>query len=322
MKWLLERKVRHLRRRLLEDGLGEREARAYLDAIYRLRDNPGHLDFEHPKSFCDKANWLKLYYYDPLVCRCADKVGMRDYVAERVGSEFLVPVIGVYDSADAVDFAALPNRFAMKVNWGSGQNIICADRSKLDIEDARWKLAYWMRREQNHYFDGLEWGYRDIVPKIIVEEFLENAGDLPDYKFYCFNGRPKVCAVVRGRNSSEPSATFYDEEYRTLPMTMRGWRPIGRDVPKPVLWNRMLEAARTLSAPFPHVRVDFYVPAEGELKVGELTFWSSNGLTPHVPYEWDRKLGDMLKLPPKGEYRWGTKIAYKVWKHLDKRFGH
>ena len=302
MKWLLKRKVRHLRRKLLADGLSEREARAYLDAIYRLRDNPGHLDFENPKSFCDKVNWLKLYWYDPLVCRCADKVGMRDYVAEKVGTGFLVPVIGVCDSAEAVDFAALPNRFAMKVNWGSGQNIICVDKSKLDIEDAKWKLAFWMRREQNHYFDGLEWGYRDIVPKVIVEEFLENAGDLPDYKFYCFNGRPKVCAVVRGRNSSEPSATFYDEEYRTLPMTMRGWHPIGRDVPKPALWDRMLEAARTLSAPFPHVRVDFYIPAEGELKVGELTFWSSNGLTPHVPYEWDRRLGDMLQLPPKQDY--------------------
>ena len=305
MKWWLERKVRHLRRRLLADGLAEREARAYLDAIYRLRDNPSHLDFDRPKSFCDKANWLKLYWYDPLVCQCADKVGMRAYVAEKVGGSFLVPLVAVYDRAEDVDFAALPNRFAMKVNWGSGQNVICPDKARLDPDDVCRKLAHWMRRDQNHYFDGLEWGYRDIVPKIVVEEFLENAGDLPDYKFYCFNGQPRVVAVVRGRNSAAPTATFYDEAYRKLPMTMRGWKILDRDVPRPAQWDRMLAAARALSAPFPHVRVDFYIPAEGELKVGELTFWSSNGLTPHEPPEWDRRLGDMLELPPKGDYRWG-----------------
>ena len=227
---------------------------------------------------------------------------MRDYVVEKVGAGFLVPVIGVYDSVDAVDFATLPNRFAMKVNWGSGQNIICPDKAKLDVEEARRNLAYWMRPEQNHYFDGLEWGYLGITPKIVVEEFLENAGDLPDYKFYCFNGMPKVCAIVRGRNTSHPTATFYDADYRVLPMTMRGWKPIDEDVRCPAEWTRMLTAARTLCAPFPHVRVDFYIPAEGELKVGELTFWSSNGLTPHEPVEWDRKLGDMLTLPPKGAY--------------------
>jgi len=306
MKWWLRRKHRHLRARLLEKGLSEREARAYLDCIFKLRDNPGHLDFEHPKSFCEKANWLKLYYYDPLVCTCADKIGVRDYVSEKVGDSFLVPLVATYDRVEDVDFDKLPNRFAMKVNWGSGQNIICPDKAKLDVEDARRKLAYWMRPQSNHYYDGLEWGYWGITPRIVVEEFLENAGDLPDYKFYCFNGKPKVCAIVRGRNTDHPTATFYDAAYRKLPMTMRGWTWIETDVPRPAQWGRMLEAAAVLAAPFPHVRVDFYVPAEGELKVGELTFWSSNGLTPHEPREWDRKLGEMLTLPEKRAYRWGS----------------
>ena len=305
MKWLLKRRRRHLRAKLLAEGLTEREARAYLDCLFRLRGNRGHLDFERPKSFCEKANWLKLYYYDPLVCTCADKVAVRRYVSEKVGDSYLVPLLAVYDSAEAVDFAALPDRFAMKVNWGSGQNIICADKSKLDAGRSRRLLDCWMRREENHYFDGLEWGYRDIVPRIVVEEFLEDAGDLPDYKFYCFNGKPRVVAIVRGRNSSSPTATFYDESYRKLPMTMQGWKILDGDVARPRQWEQMLAAAATLAAPFPHVRVDFYVPADGVLRVGEMTFWSSNGLTPHEPLEWDRRLGDMLELPPKGEYRWG-----------------
>ena len=307
MKWWLTRKCRRLRRKLLERGLSEREARAYLDCIFKLRDNKGHLDFDAPKTFCDKLNWLKLYWYDPLVCRCADKVEMRGYVEERVGSSFLVPLVGVYDRAEHVDFDALPDRFAMKVNWGSGQNVICPDKSKLDAEVARRNLSYWMRRDQNHYYDGLEWGYRDIVPKIIVEEFLEGAGDLPDYKVYCFGGEPTVTAVIRDRGTDRFNAMFFDNDYRKLkPLMMRGnCKFTEEDFPRPEFWERMLDAARTLSAPFPHVRVDFYVPTDGELRVGELTFWSANGLTPHEPPEWDRRLGDMLKLPPKGEYRWG-----------------
>ena len=307
MKWFLKRKIRQLRRKLVEKGLTEREARAYLDAIYRFRDNPGHLDFEDPKTFCEKLNWLKLYWYDPLVGRCSDKAGVREYVTEKLGETFLVPLVAMYDSADEVDFAALPDRFAMKVSWGSGQNIICADKSKLDVGDARRMLAYWMGREQNHYFDGLEWGYRDIVPKIVVEEFLEDAGDLPDYKVYCFGGEPKVTAVIRDRGTDRFNAMFFDNDYRKLaPLMMRGKvRFTETDYPRPGFWTRMLDAARVLSAPFPHVRVDFYVPADGVLRVGEMTFWSANGLTPHEPPEWDRRLGDMLKLPPKGEYRWG-----------------
>ena len=307
MKWFLKKKIRHLRRKLVDEGLTEREARAYLDGTFRLRGNRGHLDFDDPKTYNDKLNWLKLYWYDPLVCTCADKIGVREHVSRTVGDSFLVPLIGTYDRVEDVDFGALPDRFAMKVNWGSGQNIICPEKSKLDIGDAKRKIIYWMRPEANHYFDGLEWCYRDIKPKILVEEYLENAGDLPDYKFYCFNGKPRVILIVRGRMTDSTTMDYFDERYSRLQFLMAGlgWNPSPVPPPKPALWDRMLEVAERLSAPFPHVRVDFYIPADGVLKIGELTFWTGNGMIPFDPPEWDRRLGDMLKLPPKGEYRWG-----------------
>ena len=303
MRWLLKRTCRQLREKLLAGGLTEKEARKYLDCQFRLRGNSGHLDFDEPKTFCDKLNWLKLYWHDPLVCKCADKVGVREYVAEKVGASFLVPLIGVYDSPEQVDFDALPGKFAMKVNWGSGQNVICPDKAKLDVEDARRKLSWWMRPASNHYYVGLEWGYCGLVPKILVEEFLEDADVIPDYKVYCFNGRPTLTAVIRGRGSDHFNAMFYTNAYEKRHLMMRGCTYSQEEYPKPPFWERMLEAAATLSAPFPHVRVDFYVPADGQLRVGEMTFWSANGLTPHEPPEWDRRLGDMLTLPPKAEYR-------------------
>lgn len=138
-------------------GLTKEEKRYILE--YQFERALGYkLDLDHPKSFNEKLQWLKLNYRNPLITKCADKYQIREYIKENLGEELLIPLLGVWDNVNDIDFNSLPNQFVLKVNWGSGQNIIVTDKSKLDIEDTKNKLSKWMKPENNHYFMGLEWG--------------------------------------------------------------------------------------------------------------------------------------------------------------------
>ncbi len=276
------------------DGLTQNEARFILEQQFKPQSGYP-LNLDNPKTFNEKIQWLKLYYHDPLMTKCADKVGVRDYIAEKIGSEYLIPIIGVYDSVDDIDWDKLPNKFVAKVNWGSGQNIICKDKAKLDINDAKQKLRQWMRPESNHYYNFLEWVYKDIEPKIIIEEFLDTKGDdLPDYKFMCYNGRPKNLFVCTER-SVKLKTTWFDTNWNKLPFK-RLHDASDKEISCPKKFDKMLHIARTLSEPFPFVRVDFF-EFGSQLFVGELTFFPGNGTEPFTPVEWDRKIGDLLQLP-------------------------
>lgn len=256
-----------------------------------------HLDLKNPQSLNEKLQWLNLRYQNPLITSCADKITVRDYISSTVGDKHLIPIIATYDSVEAINFEALPQRFVAKVNWGSGQNIICTDRTKLDIADTKAKLTEWLKPKSNHYYSFFETCYKDIKPKIIIEHFLDTTGDLPDYKFFCYNGEPLNMFIAQNRNSAskELTFTFFDADFNRLPFSQH-YMPSDEHIEKPALWNEMLDVARKLSKPFPFVRVDFYI-YEGTLKVGELTFCHFGGMTPFTPREWDYKLGAMLKLP-------------------------
>ena len=278
------------------DGLTQDEMRYCLEEQFR-RYAGYKLNLDKPQTFNEKLQWLKLYYHrhpNPLLTVCADKVAVRDYIAEKIGEEYLIPCLGVWDNPDDIDFDKLPNKFVLKVNWGSGQNIIVKDKSKLDIADAREKLRQWMKRESNHYFAFFEWPYKDIKPKIIAEKYMDFDVDLMDYKIMCYNGMPKNLFVCSERFSGL-KVTFFDLNWKRLPF-IRQYPASSKKIEKPKSFDKMLEFSKILAKPFPFVRVDFFY-LNGNLYIGELTFFPGAGIETFTPEEWDKKLGDLLVLP-------------------------
>lgn len=278
-------------------GLTQAEEKYILETQFK-RGFGYKLNLDNPQTFNEKMQWLKLYYREPLLTRCSDKALVRDYIRENVGEEYLVPSLGIYNNPDEIDFDKLPDKFVLKVNWGSGQNIIVKDKSKLNIEEAKEKLRNWMKPESNHYYNLLEWCYKDITPKIIIEEFIEEDVNKPvaDYKFFCYNGEPKFMYVaVDSFNYKIMRINYYDCEFNKLPL-IKHYPNTDYPLPKPKMWDKMLEVSRILSKPFLFVRVDFFIVGD-ELKVGELTFYPGGGMDAFEPMEWDYKFGEPLKLP-------------------------
>lgn len=276
--------------------LTEDSARSILKKQFKKAVGYG-LNLDNPCTFNEKIQWLKLYYRNPLITKCADKVGVRDYVSEILGEEYLVPIIGIYDSPDEIDFDSLPNKFVLKVNWGSGQNIICTDKTMFDVEGAKRSLFEWLNPHNNHYYHSLEWCYKEIVPKIVVEEFIEGIDNVIDYKFFCYDGEPKNMFIVHNRSlgKDKMTFTFFDIEFNLLPFSS-GCKSSDSPIEKPSQWDEMIEVAKKLSKPFPFVRVDFY-QIDNQIKVGELTFYHNNGMARFEPEEWDMKMGKFISLP-------------------------
>lgn len=215
--------------------------------------------------------------------QCADKVTVRDYIAQKIGEEYLVPSLGVYSDPDEIDFYALPDRFVLKVNWGSGQNIICKDKSTLNIEDAKNKLKQWMQPHSNIYYLSLEWGYKNIQPKILCEQYIEQLdNNLLDYKFICFNGQPQFVWIDTDR-FVDHKRIFYDLEWKRQSFGL-GYPIDNRDYSKPENFDKMITFAKVLSDAFPQARVDFY-NMNGKIYFGEITFYSGAGHELFTPPE-------------------------------------
>lgn len=275
------------------EGLTQEEIRYCLEVQFE-RMCGYKLNLDNPQTFNEKIQWLKLYYRNPLMTKCADKVGVREYIKEKIGEEYLVPIVGIYNSPDEIDFDTLPNKFVMKVNWGSGQNIIVTDKSKLDIKEAKEKLSNWMKPENNHYYDFFEWCYKDIEPKIIIEQFLEQiGGDLYDYKLYSFNREVQFMLIVSNRFNNK-HYDFYDKNYNKLDFTWTS-KPSPNGIQKNYNIDKMISLAKKLSNDFLFVRVDFFDTGE-KLYIGELTFYPGNGTDSFEPSEWDYKFGNMINL--------------------------
>lgn len=270
----------------------------YINYIYlhlKRGQIPKPLNLATPKTFNEKLIYLKLNYRHPNAHIYADKLAVREYVKNKVGDEYLIPIIKVYDQPDDIKFEELPKQFVLKLNHGSGMNIICKDKSKLDKITALKNLEKWY--SQNYYEVGGEYQYSDITTKVFAERYMETksgSGDLNDYKIFCFDGVPKFVQVDVDRFDNHKRA-FYDLKWNRLPFTILHPNYEG-EVEKPERLIKMLEIARSLSKGFPHIRVDLYT-VEGKIYFGELTFHHGGGFEPFFPQKFNRKIGDYLRLP-------------------------
>lgn len=252
-------------------------------------------NFKNPRSYNEKLNWLKFNDIHPEYTKMVDKVTAKEYVASIVGEKYIIPTLGVWNSVDDIDWDTLPNQFVVKSTGDSGGVVVCKDKSKFDIEAAKFKLKSLGGRDYNQV--SKEYPYKNVPHRYIAEEYMEDESgyELKDYKFFCFNGVVKYLFVATGRQNNDTRFDFYDTEFNHLPV-LNGHPNADVWPSKPENFEEMLEVAAQLSKDIPHVRVDLY-NIKGKIFFGELTFFHWSGTTPYEPREWDYKFGEYLNLP-------------------------
>ena len=223
--------------------------------------------------------------------RLTDKYLARKWVAEKIGEEYLIPLLGVWNHPDEIDFAQLPSKYVLKTTNGCGCNVIANGKYIVDEDFIRLKLYRWL--QINHADICFEEHYRDIMPRIIGEEYLENLdGDIHDYKVFCFHGEPKYIMYLCDRKKGLKMA-FFDLEWHRMPFVYT-YPECNDYIPKPDNLDNMLMLTRKLCAGFNHVRVDWYILNDGSIKFGEMTFTSCGGQAKWNPKEWDYELGKLV----------------------------
>lgn len=252
-------------------------------------------NLKHPKTFNEKLQWLKLYDRNPYYTKLVDKYEVKKIVAELIGEQYIIPTLGVWDSANDIDFEKLPDKFVLKATHDSGRVIICKDKSKLDIAKAREEMAYSLKRD--FYALTREWPYKNVPRRIIAEAFIEDkSGDLKDYKFFCFNGKVEFFKVDFDRFTGH-KANYYDTNWNILPFEEIVCPSDKSQMhEKPENFDKMIEFAEILAKGLPFSRIDFY-NNEGNIYFGETTFFPNSGMGKFNPEEADNKLGALIKLP-------------------------
>lgn len=269
----------------------------YLKVRFRLEMGYS-LNLKHPKTFSEKIQWLKLYNRRPEYTMMVDKYAVKNYVAQKIGAEYLIPTLGVWDTPDDIEWDILPHRFVLKTTHGGGNYgvVICKDKSKLDKQQIITKLRESLRQDISYY--SCEWPYKNVPRRILAEEFVDPSPepDLLEYKLFCFNGKVRFLKVNIGR-SLGLHINFYNLGFELLPFG-EAWYPPNpeAEIKKPENFDLMISLAERFAAGIPLLRVDLY-NVNGKIYFGELTFFPASGLENYEPVEWDRKIGDMLELP-------------------------
>ncbi|AAS44288.1 MULTISPECIES: ATP-grasp fold amidoligase family protein [Bacillus] len=268
--------------------------KTYLEIKYKLTTGK-KLDFENPKTFNEKLQWLKLHNRNPEYTTMVDKFEVRKYIADKIGEEYLIPLIGVYDSFEEIDFEVLPNQFVLKPNHTSGNVYICKDKSKINYKELKKEINMWLKRK--YYWMHREWPYKNVKPKIVCEKYMvdESGTELKDYKMYCFNGETKIIQVDYDRFNGH-KRNLYNSKWEYVPTSIK--YPSNPDIiiKKPNKLKEMLELANILSKGHPYVRVDFYSINE-KLYFGEITFYPEAGYGKFDPVDLDIEMGNLIKLP-------------------------
>lgn len=255
------------------------------------------INFKNPKTFNEKLQWLKLYNRKSEYTMMVDKHLVKEYVASKIGEEYIIPTLGVWNHPNEIDFSKLPNQFVLKWNHDSGSIVICKDKNHFDVQAALKKLKDGDGR--TGYWYGREWPYKNVVPKIIAEKYISDdieKDDLTDYKIHCFNGNPKIILVCKNRFvKSGILENFFDVRWNLLNVHRPQTKSIFPEIPRPLELDRMLKLAKDLSQHLPFLRVDFY-KSSSKIYFGEITFYPASGFLPFVPNEWDYKLGKLIHI--------------------------
>lgn len=272
--------------------------RAFINLMYSCRFGKKP-NLDEPKSFNEKLQWLKLYYDGNEYRDLVDKYEVKKYVSEKIGSEFIIPTISVWDNAEEIDFNSLPNQFVLKCTHDSGSIVICKNKNTLDKKRAVRKLRNALKN--NYYWAGREPFYKKINPRIIAETYLvdESSHDLKDYKVLCFCGEPRFIELHSGRYTNHQAQDFYDIDWNKLSISQNGvsaYQATNNIEPRPETLDQMIELSRQLSKDLPHVRVDWYSIGT-KLYFGELTFFDGSGFDPFDNYDDDLLLGSFITLP-------------------------
>ena len=254
-------------------------------------------DLNNPRTFNEKMQWLKLHDHNPLYHTMVDKYAVKQYVSNLIGSEYIIPSLGVSDSFDNIDFESLPNQFVLKTISGGGGTgvVICRDKSKFDYGDAKYKLESSMKFDI--YKKMGEWVYKGIKPRILIERYVDTNGDeLLDYKFFCFNGKVKFFKVDFGR-FTQHHANYYSKEGDLMPFGESAYLPDpNKQIDMPSNLDKMIRIAEKLSNGLPSLRIDLY-NISGKIYFGELTFYPASGFGKIEPSDYDLLWGEMVDLP-------------------------
>ncbi|WP_339149682.1 ATP-grasp fold amidoligase family protein [Sutcliffiella sp. BMC8] len=257
-----------------------------------LNTHKYNLNLDNPKSFNEKIQWIKINGNLERFTKYTDKYEVRNYVKEKLGEAYLVPLIGIFEDVSEIPYKELPNAFVMKATHGSGWNIVITDKGKVDWKNECLKMKKWLAT--NFYVTNSQKNYNSIKPRIIIEEYLEDpSGDLKDYKFFCFEGKPHFIQI-NGEKSKQQQRNLYNTEWVKLDVKYK-FDNFAKQINKPKSLNKMLNIASVLSKPFGFVRVDLY-NLDNIIKFGELTFTPINGYGKFTPTEFDFELGSLLNL--------------------------
>lgn len=268
----------------------------YLKLMYQVKLGK-RLNLKNPISFNEKLNWLKLYDRKDIYTKMADKFEVRQIVKEYLGEEYLIPLLGVWDRAEDINFDMLPEQFVLKCTHDSGSVIICKDSFSFDREGAVKKLQDTLRN--NYFYPSREWPYKNIKPRIIAECYMvdESNTELKDYKIYNFNGEPELIQVDFGRFTHH-ERNLYSTEWKYIDEEIEYPKNPNVQIDKPENLQEMLSFARLISKGIPSVRTDFY-SVNGKTYFGEITFYQEGGFARFSSKEYEKKLGSLIRLPEK-----------------------
>ncbi|MCM1325846.1 MAG: glycosyl transferase [Bacteroidales bacterium] len=258
------------------------------------------LDLDNPKTYCEKIQWLKLYNRNPKYTMMVDKYEVKKYVSDLIGAEHVIPLVGagIYNSYDEIDFAQLPDQFVLKCTHNSGGFAVCKNKADFNIKAEKKNFDKMLKT--NYFLNGREWPYKNVKPRILAEKYIDTLGnpDSVEYKVTCFDGKVGFITICQGPAHVEfwkRSNDHFTPDFEWLPWWVNYEHAKVRPE-KPEQWDEMVKLAEKLSKDIPVVRVDFYV-IDGKIYFGEFTFFTWSGFMHFQPEEWDRKLGDMIKLP-------------------------
>ena len=269
--------------------------RLYLSLLYWASFGK-KMDWERPLTFNEKLQWIKLYDRRPEYSILVDKYAVKEFVASKIGYEYVIPTVGVWEKVEDIEWEKLPNKFVLKSTHDSGSVIICNDKELINKDVVRTKLRASLLFD--YYKRSREWPYKNVPRRIIAEQYIDpvpGLNDLPDYKFFCFDGKVRLLFVATERSSGDVKFDFFDTNFNHLNITQLH-HPSGKCIQKPLRFEKMIQLAEVLSEGIPFVRVDFY-NINGRIYFGEMTLFHHGGLVPFHPGDWDRILGEWIVLP-------------------------